>query len=81
LPVVFREKGYHFSFHSNEGNPRERVHVHVARGDGLAKVWVDPEVRMAKAYGFTAAELREVERIVAANRSTIQEKWHEHFGD
>lgn len=81
MPVVFREKGYQASFYSNEGNPRERVHVHVSHGDGLAKVWVDPEVRIAQAFGFSAAQLREIERLIMANRSKILEKWYEHFGD
>ena len=32
MPVVFRYKGFRFFFYSNEGNPREPVHVHVMGG-------------------------------------------------
>ena len=38
MPTVFSEGGYRFFFYSNEGNPREPVHVHVERGDGEAKI-------------------------------------------
>ena len=37
---MFRYKGFRFFFYSNEGDPREPVHVH-ARGDGgEAKFWL-----------------------------------------
>jgi len=29
MPLVFRWKGYRFHFFSNEGDPREPVHIHV----------------------------------------------------
>ena len=32
MPVVFRTEGHAFFFYSNEGNPREPVHVHVRKG-------------------------------------------------
>ena len=28
MPVIFRYKGFRFFFYSNEGNPREALHVH-----------------------------------------------------
>jgi hypothetical protein len=36
MPVVFRYGGFRFFFYSNEGDPREPVHIHVMRGrDGI----------------------------------------------
>ena len=32
MPVVFREGGLRYFFFSNEGDPREAVHVHVKGG-------------------------------------------------
>jgi hypothetical protein len=39
MPVVLRYKGFRFFFYSNEGSPREpvHVHVHVLGADGEAK--------------------------------------------
>ena len=38
MPVVFRYKGYRFFFYSNEGNPREPLHIHVRKGEAVAKL-------------------------------------------
>jgi hypothetical protein len=37
MPEVFRINGIKFSFFSNEGNPREPVHIHAKRGRDEAK--------------------------------------------
>ena len=34
MPVVFRHKGFRFFFFSNEGNPREPIHIHAMK-DGI----------------------------------------------
>ena len=34
MPVVFRYKSFRFFFYSNEGNPREAMHIHVRGVDG-----------------------------------------------
>jgi hypothetical protein len=47
MPVVVRVAGFRLFFYANEGQPREPVHVHVERGDGEAKFWINPEVRLA----------------------------------
>ena len=31
MPIVFRSDGFKFFFYSNEGDPREPLHVHVAK--------------------------------------------------
>lgn len=63
-------------FYSADRN--EPVHVHVERDANRAKFWLDP-VRLARSGGFTAAELRDVERVVVANRPRLVEKWNEYF--
>ena len=37
MPLVFRWKGYRFHFFSNEGDPREPVHIHVTKDGADAK--------------------------------------------
>ncbi|HIS66667.1 MAG TPA: DUF4160 domain-containing protein, partial [Candidatus Scatomorpha merdipullorum] len=37
MPKVFEIDGFKFFFFSNEGNPQEPCHIHVRKGNGLAK--------------------------------------------
>jgi hypothetical protein len=76
VPTVHREGPYRFFFYSGDRN--EPVHVHVERDASRAKFWLDP-VRLARSGGCSAAELREVERLVVANQRRLLEKWNEYF--
>lgn len=82
MPVVLRYKGFRFFFYSNEGNPREPIHVHVRSSNGEAKFWLEPQVRVrvATSYGFDAGTLRELAEVAQANRELIERAWHDHFG-
>lgn len=80
MPVVLRYKGYRFFFYSNEGTPREPVHIHVRLGTASAKFWLAPSVSLAAAHGMSAAELNELEAVVVDNREQLERSWHEFFG-
>ncbi|HMO47085.1 MAG TPA: DUF4160 domain-containing protein [Rubrivivax sp.] len=80
MPVVLRYKGFRFFFYSNEGSPREPVHVHVRAGGAEAKLWLEEQVRVAVSIGFDAATLRELVSVAQANRETIERAWHDYFG-
>ena len=80
MPTLFRLNGYRFFFYSNEGDPREPVHVHVMRDGGEAKFWLHP-VAVARSSGFDARTLRDLARIVQDNAARITEGWHEYFGN
>ena len=80
MPVVLRYKGFRFFFYSNEGDPREPVHVHVRGSEGEAKFWLSPEVRLAGSTGLDAATLRELTKVALSNVDLIKEAWHDHFG-
>ncbi|MDR3428102.1 DUF4160 domain-containing protein [Silvimonas sp.] len=79
MPVVFRFDGFRFHFYSNEGDPREPVHIHVARAGGDAKFWLFPEVEMAYNCGFDARTIKRLQDVVASRRSEIEEAWNEYF--
>ena len=79
MPLVFRYKGFRFFFYSNEGSPREPVHVHVRSGSSEAKLWLEPQVRVAASFGFDAATLRELVEVAQINRALIERTWHEYF--
>jgi hypothetical protein len=63
MPVVFRLNGYRFFFYSNEGDPREPIHIHVMKDGCTAKFWLAP-VNLAQSSCFDARALREMEQIV-----------------
>ncbi|MGH7042898.1 MAG: DUF4160 domain-containing protein [Acetobacteraceae bacterium] len=71
---------YPVSFFSNEGNPREPIHIHSDRGGAEAKLWLFPEGRIVEGTGFTPREQTDLVRIVASRRQQIMKAWHEHFG-
>ena len=79
MPTIFQHKGFRVFFFANEGNPREPVHVHIRRGESVAKFWIEPEVTLAGSYGMNAHELKELEVMVRAQQQIIKEKWHEFF--
>ena len=79
MPVVFRYKSFRFFFYSNEGDPREGLHVHIRNSDGEAKFWLSPTVYLADSDGFDARTLRELRDVVSANRELIEKAWNEYF--
>jgi hypothetical protein len=80
MPVVFQHRGFKFFFYSNEGIPREPVHIHVQKDNVEAKFWLIPEVRVAYNDGYNARKLRELLEIVEHNRDRIERAWNEFFG-
>ncbi len=81
MPVVSRYKGYKFFFFSNEGIPREPLHIHVRKGEALAKYWLGPEVKLAESFGFNSSELKEIFDVVFENKELIKRRWYEYFGE
>ena len=80
MPVVFRHKGYRFLLYSNEEDPLGPLHIHVRRGECVAKFWVLPDICVAESYGMSAAELRELVKVVKENKTLIEGYWNEYFG-
>jgi hypothetical protein len=76
VPTVLRSGPYRFFFFGNEGT--EQAHIHVQRDRSVAKFWLGP-VALASSSGFTAHELRRLQRLVAEKREHFEEAWHEFF--
>ena len=81
MPTVFRFKGYRFFFYSNEGDPLEPIHVHVIKGENIAKFWVEPEIAVAQNYGMNPSELNKLVKIVFDHKDLIKESWNEYFNN
>jgi hypothetical protein len=79
MPVVFRVDGLRFHFYSDEGDPREPVHIHVAQAGADAKFWLSPDVELAYNRGFDARMIGRIRDIVEEHRNEIEEVWNGHF--
>lgn len=79
MPKVFDWNGYRFHFYANEGDPREPMHIHIARPAAEAKFWLYPEARLAYNRGFDARTIRRLQDIVQERRSEIEEAWNGFF--
>ena len=80
MPTIFQFEGYRFFFFSNEGKPREPIHVHVRKDGKRAKLWLNP-VGLSNNQGFTSKEVNRLVQIVETRRDEIERAWHEHFGN
>ena len=76
MPTVLRVRGFQFYFFSQEGS--EPAHIHVERGDGTAKYWLNP-IRRQYTYNFSPREIRQIERIVTEQRDQLLEAWDGYF--
>ncbi len=56
--TIFIEKGYRFFFFSRE-EPRMHVHVHCSAG--VAKYWLEPEIKLARNYHLSRQQLKKIE--------------------
>ncbi|SFX09500.1 DUF4160 domain-containing protein [Marinospirillum alkaliphilum] len=79
MPVILRVDGLRFFFYSNEGNPLEPVHVHIRQSVKEAKVWLEPEVQLARNDGFDARELKRILELSLSHAATLKEAWNEYF--
>jgi hypothetical protein len=78
VPTVYRYKGYRFFFYSNEGWPPELPHIHVRHGERVAKFWLNP-VELASAWGMSATELNELQKVIQEQHEDLQRAWHDFF--
>ncbi len=76
MPTVLRIRGFRFFFYSKEGT--ELAHIHVEKGDNVAKFWLDP-VELEDSYGFNAPEINELRKIIIDNQQVLINAWNEYF--
>jgi hypothetical protein len=77
LPIVLRTGPYRIYFFSHK--PNEPPYVHIDRDNDSCKFWLDP-VALARNLGFSAKELRDIEKIIIENQHYLLEAWNEYPG-
>ena len=87
MPQVFKIGGYWVYFWSNENDPLEPIHVHVAEGRPLpngTKIWITQSGKCLLANNnsqIPTSTLRNIVRIIEARSSEVIEKWIGFFGE
>jgi len=77
MPTILRINGYRFFFYSSDQS--EPAHIHVAKGSGIGKIWLIPELKVQYLNYFTRQEERQIIAMVDEHKSLFKEKWNEFF--
>ena len=86
MPQIFKIGPYWVYFWSNEGDPREPVHVHVAQGapsSNATKIWITSAGGCFLCNNHSRIPertLRNIMAILEARSSEIIAKWRDYFG-
>ena len=56
------------------------MHVHVVKGGHEAKFWLEPEVDLARNYGFGEADLKKITKIVEQYGNDFKRQFAAHIG-
>ncbi|MBI2072770.1 MAG: DUF4160 domain-containing protein [Gemmatimonadetes bacterium] len=76
MPTVLRSGPHRLFFYSADRNqPR---HVHVARDDCRAKIWLEP-IQLHDSMGFGRAELGKLEGLVEKHAVVLRKAWDDFF--
>lgn len=73
MPTVAYIGAYRLFFYS--GDRSEPPHVHVERGNEIAKFWLSP-VRLQSSERFRSQEIRRIQRLIEQHEQELLEAWH-----
>lgn len=79
MPTVLSVKGFRFFFFSADRN--EPMHIHVLKGNGSGKIWLQPSLKVEEFVGFKKQEEKQIMNILKDNHETLIAKWHEYFNN
>lgn len=85
MPHVFKIGSYWVYFWSNENDPLEPVHVHVAEGSpqpNATKIWLTRTGKCLLANNnsdIPAKTLRNIMRIIESQHQIVFQKWIQYF--
>ncbi|MDD4737234.1 MAG: DUF4160 domain-containing protein [Kiritimatiellae bacterium] len=55
------------------------MHIHVRKGDALAKIWLEPLPEVAASYKLSAHELHKLLDAAIEHKEEIERYWNEYF--
>lgn len=76
MPTIWHEQGYRFSFYAADRH--EPPHVHVEKGDGTGKWWIEDALEEWSS-GFNGADRSKIVRIIRTRRGVLRARWDEFF--
>ena len=56
------------------------MHVHVLGEEGEAKIWIDPQIEVARSHGLGDRTLGIALGLVREREDEIRKAWYQHFG-
>lgn len=77
MPTILFINGFRFYFYAGDRN--EPAHVHVEKGDGIAKLWLEPLLKPQYFEGFKEREKKEIIKLAEENYNLLKMKWYEFF--
>ena len=78
MPRILVIFGLRFYFFANEHLP---IHVHLENADGLAKIALEPEIKLVENNGIKPKDIKRAMSIVEQYREEFIEKWIEFHGE
>ena len=78
MPTILIIFGLRFYFFANEHLP---IHVHLENADGLAKIALEPEIKLVENNGIKPKDIKRAMSIVEQYREEFIEKWIEFHGE
>ena len=87
MPQVFKIGSYWVYFWSNEGEPREPIHVHISQGSPQAnatKVWITKAGKCLLVNNnsdIPSVALRNIMRIIEARSTEVIDMWYSFYGE
>ena len=78
MPTILVIFGLRFYFYADEHLP---IHVHLENGDGLAKIELEPEIKLVKNKGIKPKDIKRAMSIVEQYKEEFIEKWKEFHGE
>ena len=74
MPTILVIFGLRFYFYADEHLP---IHVHLENGDGLAKIELEPEIKLVENKGIKPKDIKRAMSIVEQYKEEFIEKWEE----
>lgn len=74
MPKVLAKRGFAFYFFA--ADCQERAHMHIKKGNGQGKVWLEPEVEVFFLRGFKQQEKRQIMTLVNKHLSYLKQQWN-----